>query len=204
VREPLVETLFDDFARRYRRGEQPDVRDYLARAGTESEDLARMLDVFLQAAPAREPTEEDLVLMQARLEQEPPLLLLRQRRKLKRGAVVDALVAALGLDPAKREKVDGYYHRLETGLLDPKPVSSRVWDALTEFMAANVRALAGLRPPRPAAAAHYRRADWALELHEHIGPPLDYATMEPVDGDAIAEPSVDQPDEIDRLFTAGP
>ena len=69
--------------------------------------------------------------------------MLRLRRKLTRDAVVDALVARLGLDPAKREKVDGYYHELEVGLLDPEPVDRSVWDVLADVLKANVRALAG-------------------------------------------------------------
>jgi hypothetical protein len=187
-----VETLFDEYTRRYLRGEQPDVRDYLARAGAESDDLARMLDRFLQAMPAREPTEEEVVLMQARLESEPPLLALRLRRKLSRGSVVDAIVEALGLDPTKREKVDGYYHRLETGLLEPGGVNRSVWNALGDFLHANVPGLAGLAlPPRPAAAApSYKRLADDVQLR--------YSRS--------VEPAREEPeqDEIDRLFTAGP
>jgi hypothetical protein len=188
-----VETLFDEFATSYLRGEQPDVRDFLERAGAEREDLGRMLDRFLQAAPAREPTEEEVVLLRARVEQEPPLLALRLRRKLSRGSVVDAIVAALGLDPAKREKVDGYYHRLETGLLEPGGVNRRVWDALGEFLQANVRALAGVAPPLPptaSAVSYLRRADDVQERLYSMS--VEHARLEP------------EPDEIDRLFTAGP
>ena len=50
----------------------------------------------------------------------PPLLALRTQRALKRDDVVDSLVDELGLDRAKRKKVERYYHRLETGLLDPR------------------------------------------------------------------------------------
>jgi hypothetical protein len=197
VSEQTVETLFDEFATSYCRGEQPDVHAYLERAGAEREDLARMLDGFLQAVPAREATEDEVVLLQARLEQEPPLLMLRLRRKLTRDAVVDALVGALGLDPAKREKVDGYYHRLETGLLEPARVNQRVWNALGDFLRANVRALAGLPPPASAATpvrAYLREADY---LASYSGVDLAKLPAEP-------PPEEPEPDEIDRLFTAGP
>jgi hypothetical protein len=198
VSEPTVtvEVLFDEFATSYRRGEHPDVRAYLERAGAERDDLSRLLDAFLQAVPAREPTEEEVVLLQARLEQQPPLLLLRLRRALTRDAIVDAIVATLGLDPAKREKVEGYYHRLETGLLEPSGVNRQVWDALGEFLHANAQALAGLRPPPRAApaTAYLREADY-LSAYDGI----DRLSMP-------AEPSPEEPepDEIDRLFTAGP
>ena len=146
--EASVETLFDEFAVAYRRGERPDVDAFLARAGEgERDGLAELIDRFLAAAPARESSEEEIVLMQARLESEPPLLLLRHRRALGRAAVVDGLVRALGLDRAKRGKVGRYYHELETGILDPEPVDGRVWDALSDLLRANTRALAALRPP---------------------------------------------------------
>jgi hypothetical protein len=188
-----VETLFDEFATSYLRGEQPDVHDFLERAGAEREDLGRMLDRFLQTAPARQPTEEEVVLLQARLEQEPPLLALRLRRKLSRGSVVDAIVAALGLDPAKREKVDGYYHRLETGLLEPGGVNRSVWDALGDFLQANVRVLAGVAappPPTAPAVSYLRRADDVQKRLYSMS--VEHARVEP------------ELDEIDRLFTAGP
>lgn len=180
--------LFDEFATSYRRGGNPDVRAYLERAGDDREALADLIDRFLQAVPAREPTEEEIVLVQARLRSEPPLLVLRLRRKLTRDRVVDALVESLGLDPKKRDKVAGYYHELEVGTLDPKPVSERVWDALGAFLGANARSLAGIQPAPAAAEALYRRdADFALALQELPAP--------------AARAAKRRDDEIDRLFT---
>jgi hypothetical protein len=186
-----VSLLFDEFALRYRRGERPDVREYLERAGAEREDLGLLIDRFLQAVPAREPSEEEVVLLQAQIQQEPPLLLLRKRRKLRREAVIAALMTALQLDPAKREKVAGYYHELETGLLDPERVDRTVWAALGEFLRANVRALAraGTVSPAAPAASYLRAADFALETHLENIP----------DQPARAE----EPDNVDRLFTGG-
>ena len=50
-----------------------------------------------------------------------------------------AVMGSLGLDPAKRKKVARYYHQLETGLLDPRRVSGRVFEALGD---------GGAAPPR--------------------------------------------------------
>ena len=186
-----LELLFDEFATSYLRGERPDVGSYLERAGADREELGHMLDRFLEAVPAREPSEEEIVAMQARLEQQPPLLVLRLRRALRREAVVDALVAKLGLDPAKRGKVGGYYADLEVGILDPEPVDRRVWDVLAEVLKANVRALAGLRPgPPPAVAAAY---------HREPTPMLRETALEAA---MPAAPTPAEPDEVDRLFTA--
>jgi len=186
-----LELLFDEFATSYLRGEQPDVGSYLERAGAEREELGRLLDRFLEAVPAREPSEEEIVVMQARLEQQPPILVLRLRRALRREAVVDALVAKFGLDPAKSGKVGGYYADLEVGILDPEPVDRRVWDVLAEVLKANVRGLAGLRPetPPPLAAAYHREPTMTLR-ESALGVPAP----------AVATPA--EPDEVDRLFTA--
>lgn len=197
--------LFDEFATSYRRGESPDVRAYLELAGDDREALADLIDRFLQAVPARVPTEEEIVLVQARLEQEPPLLVLRRRRKLSRGAVVDALVKTLALNPKKRDKVARYYHELEVGLLPVKPVSAKVWAALDGFLEANVRVLAGLRPPPLAGAApRYRRVPDDTRIFSRTAAPEsavdDVLSLE-------AEPPPPEPperDEIDELFTGTP
>jgi hypothetical protein len=205
--EHSVERLFDEFATAYRRGERPDVGAFLARAGEERDDLASMVDEFLRAVPAREPAEEEIVLMQARLEREPALLVLRRRRKLTREAVVGALVSALGLDPAKQEKVAGYYHQLEVGTLDPKPVSSRVWNALGDLLHANVRLLAGLRPEPVAESVVFLRearylASWDADVDHSRSEQPASTRSRIVPGPPPGAPSHEQQDEIDRLFTA--
>ncbi len=127
--------------------------------------------------------------MHARLEQRPPLFVLRLRRALTRDAVVDALVRVLALDSDKRDKVAGYYHRLEVGTLDPEPVDRRVWDVLADVFRANARRLASFEPPPLAGAAdaYLRLPDAQVKLRA-------YAASAPAD---IAGES----DEIDRLFT---
>lgn len=182
-----VENLFDEYALRHTRGEQPDVRDYLDRAGNDRDALGRMIDRYLESAPARQPSDEEIVLMQARLQHEPPILVLRQRRKLGRRAVVSALIGALGLDAGKREKVAGYYHELEVGLLDPTGVSKAVWQALNDLYAANVEALARIREGYAGPSqAVYLRAEETVPHELAVAP----APTEPLD-------------EVDRLFTGG-
>ena len=53
-----LEQLLDEFAVRYRRGESPDLRDYLARAGDEADAFARLADALLQSVPVPPPSEE--------------------------------------------------------------------------------------------------------------------------------------------------
>ena len=121
--------------------------------------------------------------------QQPPVLVLRLRRKLRREAIVAALVERLGLDPAKSRKVAGYYADLEVGVLDPEPVDRRVWDVLADVLEANVRALAGLRLPPLATEAAYHRVQDAPELA------MQAALMQ-------TALSAEEPDDVDRLFTA--
>ncbi len=182
-----VELLFDEYALRHARGERPDVTDFLERAGDEREALGRLIDCFLETAPVLGASEEEIVIMQALVQQEPPVLVLRRRRKLGRSAVVSALIDSLHLDPGKHEKVAGYYHELEVGLLDPAGVGRAVWQALAELYSANVERLARTREGGAGSTGVvYLRAE--------------RTAVAPVS--VAAEPS-EPPDEIDRLFTAG-
>ena len=185
---PDVMELFDDYCRRYLRGERPDAGEYVERAGAEGEGLSRLIDRYLASAPPPAPEPETVVAMSAWLAGEPPLLELRRRRGLGRDAVVDELVGSLELEAAKREKVKTYLHRLETGSLDPGGVSRRVWEVLERLLGAGARSLAGLRPRPVAPLAAYRRADPGFALMEQVHE---------------AAPSAEERDEVDMLFTAG-
>jgi hypothetical protein len=180
--------LFDDYAARFARGERPDAREYLARAGEGADELAAMIDGFLQAAPVPAAGEDERVLAAAWIEGEPPLLQLRNRRGLKRDAVVDALISALGLDPGKREKVKGYYHRLETGLLEPRRVDGRVFEVLADTMRVSLTDVRAWRPQPQAIEAAYMRRD--AEAARLTPPPVTAGEDE-------------ESDEIDLLFLGG-
>lgn len=185
-----VESLFDEFAAAYAAGGTPDVAEFLRRAGDQREELGLLMDRFLMAALARQTTEEDIVLMEAQLSGEPPLLVLRQRRKLTRAVIVDAIVAAFGIDEPKRPKVADYYHRLETGLLDPRAVSGKILIVLGKVLGADVSTLARLWPA-PAGVAFQRKAGELFES-EALPRPTKGSRAEGV-----------EQDEVDRLFTAG-
>ena len=80
-----VDELFADYAAALARGERPRARDYLDRAGADADELATMIERFLQAAPRPVATAEDSALLAGWLQHEPPLLELRRRQGLKRG-----------------------------------------------------------------------------------------------------------------------
>lgn len=190
-----VDHLFDEFAARHARGEHPDARDYLERAGKRRDELARLLDGFLAAAPAQLPGEETLATFAELIPEAdtPPILAVRLRMRLRRADVITQLCAGLGLDAAAEDKVSRYYHELETGLLDPRGVSSRVWHSLATVLGTGIRSLmvSENEPPPSLVAAYYRRSD--LVLAEPPAMDLKREMLPP------AEPQ--ERDEVDMLFT---
>jgi hypothetical protein len=189
-----VDRLFDEFAAAYVRGEQPDIGAWLGRAGDDADELARLIDAFLRVAPAPEPRDDDVAVMQARLGGEPGLLALRKRRARKVDEVVSDLAERLDVDDLPRLK--RYYQRLEGGTLDPGPVDQRVWDALRDLFVTNVRAI--VRPVTTqtgdSAMAYYRRGGDARPLGTQAAmlPSLSAA-------EAFARDAPER-DELDRLF----
>jgi hypothetical protein len=179
-----VEELFGEYAAAYSRGERPQAREFLARAGGGVDELASLIDAFLASAPAPAPDEQAVELFEAWQAGESPLLRLRTARAVTRDAVVAALVRTLGLDEKKKEKVRRYYGELEAGLLEPERVDRRVWDALAETLGARISDLIPRRrrqlvaPPRTVAPA---------------AQPMMAAVRAP-------EPHEEPEDDVDRLF----
>jgi hypothetical protein len=186
--------LFDEYAAACARGERPEAERYLEQAGSDADELARMIDWFLTATPRPEATTDDVRALEALLAPEPPLVAQRASRGIRVDDVVQALIDRLGLDPAKRAKVKRYYQQLEGGLLDSARVSATVWGVLEDLL--------GRTPPpialydrvfqsTPAPARLYLRTDEDSVVSKELS--IDEAF------EARAEY-----DEIDELFTAGP
>ena len=176
--------LFDEYAAAYARGERPNAEDFLKRAGPERAEFASLLEEYLRRAPVQRPTEDDQRHLGLMLAEEPPLLSLRVERGLRVDDVVGALVDRLGLDPAKRTKVKGYYQRLEGGLLSPAGVSKRLRGTLAEIFGAEADdAISWTAPPAAPAITFLR------EARSVASAPAAPASTAPGE------------DEIDRLFT---
>jgi hypothetical protein len=175
--------LFEEYAARFTAGEAPDLREYLARAGEGRDELATLVARFLEWADAPEPGEDAVLVAQAWIEGEAPLLALRVRRGLRREDVVEALVARFGFVPL-REKVARRYHELETGLLDMRRADPALLEELAALFRARVADLLAWKPrPLTAEAAYFRSEA-----------PFRAAPV------AKAAPAPEQPDEVDRLF----
>ena len=177
--------LFDEYAVRWARGEAPDAREYLARAGPASEELAELLDRFLASVPPGEPDPDLAASFAAWVAGEPPLLELRVRRGVRRDEIVGAIVKRFRLPQAKRAKVGRYVHRLETGLLDSRRVDPGVLEEWAAVLRARVEGLLAWRPPpAPQAETQYLRSAGI------VAGSLDVA----------ASAQAEEWDEVDELF----
>jgi hypothetical protein len=175
--------LFAEFADAYARGERPDAQAFLERAGGDGDELAGLIERFLQGVPAPDAGPQDAALLALWLGTEPPLLVLRRERKLRREQLVEALRERLKLAPELRDKLNLRYHELETGQLEPAKVDRRVWDALADAMQASAAELVALARPLPVREA-----------------PVMYRVASARADSASIRQSRAEPDEVDRLF----
>lgn len=178
-----LDRLFGEYVADHQAGGEADPRDYLSRvAAAERAELAALIDAYLARAPreAFDPAAfrgsraerivdelERAIAGQAGLW---PALLprLRDRAGLKRSRLVERLAAALGVQD-REDKVAGYYHQMEQGLLPAAGVSDRVLEALGRIVGETAEALreagSALRPssegPAAAPAAAFARRAYA-------------------------------------------
>ena len=182
-----VRELFTEYADAYVRGDEPQARDILARAGEDADELGRMLESFLAAAPRQSPGPDALAIVGAWAEGEPPLVHVRALRGVRVDEVVDAIVENTGVATEKRPKVKRYYQQLEQGLLDPGGVSERVWEVVRRLVGPVAHAAAGWSTP----AAIRRTAFFRAEAPLARGLAANTESLAP-----------QERDEVDDLFTS--
>jgi hypothetical protein len=181
-----VRDLFTEYADAYVRGDEPQARDFLARAGDDADELGRMLEAFLAAAPRQSPGPDALAIVGAWAEREPPLVHVRASRGVRVDEVVDAIVENTGIAAEKRPKVKRYYQQLEQGLLDPGGVSERVWEVVRRLVGPFAHAAASWSTPAAIRGTAFFRAE-----------------APPARGLAADEesPATHERDDVDDLFT---
>jgi hypothetical protein len=188
-----VDTLFDEYAARWARGERPEAADYLDRAGAEREALAVMIDRYLAVAPAGEPDEATVRFLAEIYEgDEPPLLAARLARGLKVQAVVQWVMESFSLPADTTSKVSAYWHELESGRRRPSDVAPELWRTVVELLGPTAEAARGWSPP-PLLAS---------DVRYHRVRSKSFSLEQPAAAPSVEEPS--QPDEVDRLFGYGP
>lgn len=178
-----VERLFSQYTAEHRAGGNADPSEYLACASpAERGELSALIDAYL-VRTSRQPFDEAgfrgssaertvdelerAIVGQAGLW---PALLprLRDRAGLRRSELVERLANALGFGD-RRDKVAGYYHEMEQGLLPARGVSDRVLDALGQIVDETAQMLreagqslrAAPPPVPPAAPAAFARRAYA-------------------------------------------
>ena len=189
-----TDELIEEFRRAYLAGERPDAAAFMARADDDQRDaLGVGIRMVLAEEAPPDPAPETLVMVQAMMRGEQPLIALRTAKGLTRDTVVHRLRELLLLGPEREPKVAEYYHELETGQLPLAGIRDRVFDALAGALDV-ARSSLMLKGPGPEArgsqfAAFARQAE--------PGAPVDVAN--PLLGTPTGEP-----DEVDDLFTGGP
>ncbi|MEK6327797.1 MAG: hypothetical protein AABM66_09810 [Actinomycetota bacterium] len=208
-----LERLFTEFVERHLTGEDLDPWSYIDQlSGGERKELEELIDAYFVGAPPRSwnaaaYTGSSAERIADALDRSfrgqaglwPAVLpRLRDRARLTRGALVERLADALGVGD-RREKVAGYYHEMEQGLLPSAGVSSRVLEALAGIVGASAEALRRAGEPlskepsgEAEAAVFARRATPAPEY----GSPGE--ALEAHDEDRAVEW-----DEVDELFRGG-
>lgn len=187
-----IDALVEEFRRQYVDGHHPDAADFLHRAPeADREELGRRIRVVLADEPPPDPAPETLLMVQAMLRGQPPLLELRTAKGMTRDQVVSDLREELGLEPAKEQRVAVYYHELETGQLPLAGIRDKVFEAVAKVMGVARASLLLQGPERGGAAATQPVFARAVTSDAEIS--LDALAALPGD-----------PDEVDDLFTGGP
>lgn len=201
-----ADRLLAEYVSECRGGGAADPTRYLAQLhGAERAELELLIDHFLMRQPRRSfdaaafrgsPAESLVESLDASLRGQAglwPALLprLRHDAQLKRSDVVEQLAEALGATE-QSEKVAGYYHQMEQGLLPPAGVSDKVLDALARIVnvsgAALRRAGAAITPAGASSPEH------AVFARAVPAPEQDRAAEPTSPGTEPAR------DDVDRLF----
>jgi len=205
-----VEQLLAEYIEEHRAGGEADPLKYLSRVSpVQRTELAALIDAYLARAPRQqfdqaafsgstaERTVDQLERAIAGQAGLWPALLpgLRDRAGLKRSALVERLAGALGV-ARQIDKVAGYYHQMEQGLLPAEGVSDRVLEALGGLIGETAQSLreAGraLAPPTEG------------PLSAQAAPFARRAYVEAADGPALGATAPDAEwDQVDQLFRGG-
>lgn len=210
-----LDRLLDEYVTRHKEsGEYIDPVTYLDQLeGTERAVLATLLDAYLSRAPRRKFDREAFESSPARPVAEAvelsltgangawPWLLprLRDQAKLPRDRVAAELAAALEL-AEQQDRVESYYHQMETGSLPAEGVSAEVLDALGRIVGVSGELLrkAGSAWTGPEVGAAPGTVFARTAVPDATLQEAADATAPPAEAGKSAER-----DEVDKLFTGG-
>lgn len=208
-----LDEILSDFIDAWSAGERPGLDEYLGRVPeAEREEFAGLVRAFMVDAPvpaysaetlreirAEPAVQRTIELVEARSGLWSELLpRLRTRVRMTREQVVSKLADALGQKP-REASVHSYYHRMESGTIEPSGVSRTVLDALAGIFGVSTGDLEaagkfGSAPEPDAGAVMFAR-------------PLEAGVVYDVGAERLEHRSPDKPpaewDEVDRLFLGG-
>lgn len=140
-----VDELYRRYVSEYRKTGDADPRTYLDELrGIDRAELAARIDRFLDSAPppafdaeafAKFRGDRKRQALIARILEPETLVELRTEAGASKRAVSEALAERLGL-AEHAATVRARYHDIETGNVDPRSVTSGVWDTLAEILRA--------------------------------------------------------------------
>jgi hypothetical protein len=208
-----VDRMFNEFVEQHESGSSPEPLEYLRQLeGTDRAELAALIAGYLERAPRRQWNAEafrgsaaEHAVEEAMAEPvgawSARLRAWRDEARLRREQVVARLAEALG-QAQQEPKVALYYHRLERGLLDPRKVSSRVFEALAVVLGQSAESL------RDAAASWTEAMERPTETFARRTMPSAESRTAVADAAASAAgaepaPAREDWDEVDRLFLGG-
>lgn len=196
--------LFVEFVDAHNSGQHPSLEAYLLRAGAKSGALERMINGFLEAAleSAADRVVTRVSSTLAEQEYNPPTSdasfaelisehedSLRVRAKCTRDSIAERIAKRGAVPPAHLGKFKALYHKLKTNQLDPRRVTSRLIQALSDVLNVSIsdllHAAAGYRPREVVQLMQFTRMDKQRSAWKTV-----YAS----DEEAVA------PDMVDRMF----
>lgn len=212
-----VDRLLSDYISEHRAGGEADPLAYLDQLeGTDREELAELLDAYLQRTPGREwdpdayrgsaaerLTESLSRSLTGRAGLWPVVLpRLRERAQMKRADLVERLAEALGVG-GRREKVASYYHEMEQGSLEPAGVSDRVLAALGAIVGTSAETLRRTGESLPAGKPIEGAPDAAFTRMQHAPPGYEADEAPQAGAPARSPGTAEEWDEVDELFRGG-
>ncbi len=210
-----VDRLLAQYIEEHRAGGEADPIAYLDQLeGAEREELATLLDAYLQRAPGRDWDAEAYRGSAAERLAESlhrslgghaglwPVILprLRERAKVKRAELASRLAQGLGV-ANREEKVAAYYHQMEQGSLEAAGVSRRVLEALAGIVGASAESL---RRAGASLAEGATAQDRDAPAFTRMQTPSDYDEASRVETAAANRATEPDWDEVDELFRGGP
>ncbi len=207
-----VERLFDEYIAEHKAGGRADPREFLRQLeGTDRTELQALIDAYLRQAPRQDwdpagyrgsNAERVVDSLERSLAGQAglwPTVLpeLRTSAEVRRADLARRLAEALGVTD-RTEKVAGYYHEMEQGLLPASGVSQRVLEALGRIVGVSADSLRrmgeALEPGGPGPAE---------KVFARTAAPSEYAAEPPpAQASPAARPEAEW-DEVDELFRGG-